>query len=338
MKPKIENKICAVTVTYGNRWKYLEQVLRRLLSFRQTGNVVVVNNGSEYDVEEALKLLGDSRILLVNHAENEGSAGGYYSGIAAAYEQTTNEFIWLLDDDNLPDEDAAEELFKAWDSLKAQPLSTALYCQRVDRTLDREFIQGKDPFKNFLIPNGILGVSYLAGIERRWEKHFSRKRENPLPKDYIKVPYVPYGGVFAHREMIGLIGYPDRQFYLYVDDEEYTYRITQRGGTIWMVSTAKIKDIDLADGRVAYQPKKGNSPLLDLWSFRMYYRVRNSIYFHNKISTTNPIAFAANKSLFIAKLWWTSVKSGKGNEFRKVKEAIQDGIEGRLGKADSNKF
>lgn len=338
MKPKIENKICAVTVTYGNRWKYLEQVVRRLLSFGQMGNVVVVNNGSEYNIEEALKQIGDNRILLVNHAANEGSAGGYYSGIATAYEQIANNFIWLLDDDNLPDEDAAEELFKAWDRLEAQPQTTALYCQRVDRALDREFIQGKDPFEYFLIPNGILGVSYLAGIKRKWRKLLGKKAANSLSQNYIKVPYVPYGGFFAHRDMIGLIGYPDRRFYLYVDDEEYTYRITQRGGTIWMVVNAKIKDIDIADDRVAYQPKKGSSPILDLWSFRMYYRVRNSVYFHSKISNTNPLAFAANKNVFEMKLWWLSIKSGKRREFSKFKEAVKDGIDGRLGKAEISKF
>jgi glycosyltransferase involved in cell wall biosynthesis len=302
------------------------------------GNVVVVNNGSDYSVTGALEQINDDRIILVNHATNEGSAGGYYSGIATAYEQTDNDFIWLLDDDNLPEERAADELFNAWNILGAQPQTTALYSQRLDRALDQEFIRGKDPFKFFLIPNGILGVSYLAGLEQKLKKIFARKQISPTSRGLIKVPYVPYGGFFAHREMIGLIGYPDKRFYLYVDDEEYTYRVTRHQGTIWMVADAKIKDIDITDGRATYQPKKGNSPILDLWSFRMYYRVRNSVYFHNNISTTNSLTFALNRLLFTGKLWWLSIKSGKEREFSKFREAVNDGLAGRLGKADASKF
>lgn len=336
MKPKIENKICAVTVTYGNRLNYLEQVLKRLLSFGQIGNVVVVNNGSSYNVEEALIRLEDNRILLVNFQENEGSAGGYYAGILKAHTETETDFIWLLDDDNLPDLTAADELLKAWKDLGADAAKLALYSQRVDRALDQEFIKGKDPFKALLVPNAILGVSYWEGLKNK----FRGKNGNELPqsRNYIKVPYVPYGGFFAHRDMISLIGYPNRDFYLYVDDEDFTYRVTQTGGSIYMVPSARVKDIDITDGRVAYQAQKGSSPLLDLWSFRMYYRVRNSVYFHNKVSLSNPLLFALNKALFLFKLRRLSLNSGKQLEYKKFKQALEDGLKGRLGKADPVKF
>ena len=337
MKPKIENKICAVTVTYGNRWNYLSQVVCRLLEFNLIGHVVVVNNGAAYDVAAALDKLQDNRIMVVNHAENEGSAGGYYAGIALAHQQTNDDFIWLLDDDNLPAVNALNELLNAWEALAAAPTTTALYSMRSDRALDVQFARGKNPYDCFLIPNAILGVAYTAAITRKLKQLLGSKKVS-TPSVYVKTPYVPYGGFFVHRAIVDVIGYPNKDFYLYVDDEEYTYRVSQRGANIYMVTTSTISDIDTADGRVSYKPVKWASPMLDLWSFRMYYRVRNSVYFHNQISLTNRFEFNINKNIFLLKQLFLAVVSGKFHAYKKLKAAIADGINGRLGKANPSKF
>ena len=36
--PSFEYKICVLTVTYGDRWQFLEQVLTRVMSFKPFSN------------------------------------------------------------------------------------------------------------------------------------------------------------------------------------------------------------------------------------------------------------------------------------------------------------
>jgi len=342
--PKIENKTCAITVTYGNRWGLVSQVIERLRSLKFISHIVVVNNGSTYNVKEKIDEIGDNRVVLIDHAENLGSAGGYHDGIAYAHQHLDDDFVWLLDDDNLPDSDALNVLLNTWVDLDAKGDTTALFSLRTDREVDSKFAQGADPYKYYLIPDDFLGFSFLKiGRNKlaKIAKKFKRSEDSSNPKTIapkIKMPYVPYGGFFLHRQMIDKIGYPDERFYLYVDDEEYTYRVTQSGGTIWLIPASKISDIDTADVRADYKPSPFSSNYLDLWSFRMYYRVRNSIYFHHKTSLKNALVFNINKVLFIGKLKVLSVLSSKQKEYKNFLVAVNDGLNGNLGKANPEKF
>jgi GT2 family glycosyltransferase len=341
--PKIENKTCAITVTYGNRWHLVSQVISRLLSFDSISNIVVVNNGSGYNVKEKLDELNDDRIILIDCAENLGSAGGYNKGIACAHQNTNADFFWLLDDDNLPHEDALIVLLSTWNEINAPNDKLALLSLRTDRELDLKFAHGADPYKYYLVPNDFLGFSLLRiGRNKIWKIIKKLKGDKAYDStkvlDKVKMPYVPYGGFFFHRQMADNIGYPDEHFYLYVDDEEYTYRVTENGGTIWLIPESKISDIDTTDVRVEYKPNPSSSKYLDLWNFRMYYRVRNSVYFHKKTTLKNPIIFNINKMLFMRKLKALSISSSKQNEYQEFEAAVNDGLQGKLGKATWKNF
>ena len=54
----IKYKVCVLTVTYGNRWRFLQQVLRRVLGFAEVVQVVVINNDSDYSVLKEASALG----------------------------------------------------------------------------------------------------------------------------------------------------------------------------------------------------------------------------------------------------------------------------------------
>ena len=151
------------------------------------------------------------------------------------------------------------------------------------------------------------------------------------------MPYVPYGGLLMHKSLVADIGYPDERFYLYVDDSEYSYRITQNGGTIWLIPECKVVDIDKSQG-INYKKRLFHSQLLDQWNFRNYYHLRNRIYFYSRVAVKNNFVFKLNKALYLAFLQIVSVLSGKTTEYRKLVNAVDDGLKGNLGKANPNKF
>ncbi|WP_184544767.1 glycosyltransferase [Mucilaginibacter sp. FT3.2] len=333
----IKYKVCVLTVTYANRWQFLEQVLNRLLSLAQVTQVVVVNNASVYSVDTKVAGLNNNRVTVLNNTENIGSAGGYKQAIEYAYLQTDADMVWLLDDDNLPDEHALATLLTRWDEIAGANNKKALYCLREDRLPHVKIARGESPERYYLVPDNFMGFSVFNILKNRGYKKNDRFGKDVPYKDKAVMPYVPYGGLLMHRSLIEVIGYPDEQFFVYVDDSEYTYRITQSGATIWLIPACKVIDVDTSQG-INYQAKPFHSHLLDLWSFRTYYSVRNRMYFYAKVAGSSAFVFGLNKSLYLFYLWVVSILSGKRGEYSKLVSAVNDGLRGKLGKATPEKF
>ena len=101
----MEAKICVVTVTYGNRFHLLKQVVDAGLK-EGVCKVIVVDNNSETESREKLKEyereLGNQKIEVLYLDSNYGSAGGFKKRLEEEYSDPECEFIWLLDDDNIP--------------------------------------------------------------------------------------------------------------------------------------------------------------------------------------------------------------------------------------------
>ncbi|WP_419788684.1 family 2 glycosyl transferase [Mucilaginibacter sp. SP1R1] len=245
--------------------------------------------------------------------------------------------IWLLDDDNLPDENALTCLLDKWSKVAGIDNKKALYCLREDRLPHVKVARGENPDRYYLVPDNFMGFSVFNILKNQLYKLGDKFKKTAAYKDKAMMPYVPYGGLLMHRTLIAAIGYPDERFYLYADDSEYTYRITQWGATIWLIPSCKVTDIDRSQG-LTYQAKPFHSHLLDQWSFRTYYAVRNRMYFYSKVAIRSASVFKLNKRLYLAYLWLISICSSKQNEYHKLVSAVNDGLNNRLGKADQEKF
>lgn len=334
---KIKYKVCVLTVTYANRWQFLEQVLKRALSFEAVTQVIVVNNASLYNVSSHVAGLGDSRVTVLNNEENVGSAGGYKQAIDHAMVQTDADLMWLLDDDNLPDEAALPCLLDNWDRIDAPNDKKALYCLREDRLPHVKIARGENPRRYYLVPDNFMGFSLFNVLKNQWYKLNDIFKRPAAYLDKVTMPYVPYGGLLMHRLMVAAIGVPDERLFVYVDDSEYTYRITRHGGRIWLIPACKIIDIDKSQG-LTYQKKAFHSHLLDQWGFRTYYAVRNRMYFYSRVAVKSPFMFKINKKLYLTYLLFLSLLSSKQKEYNKLLSAVEDGLHEKLGKVNQEKF
>jgi GT2 family glycosyltransferase len=333
----IKYNVTVVTVTYGDRWQLLSQVVKKLLSFDIVHQIIVVNNASLYNVKNNINQLNNNRLTIIDFAENLGSAGGYKAGIASAYKTPGTDFIWLLDDDNLPDDDALDLLIQAWDKMGAVNNQTALFCLRPERPLDIKFARGENPYRYYLVPDNFLGFTFLRMGYYKWLKIKDLFVTNKTFKKQVKVPYVSYGGFFFNKAMVDKIGYPDERFFLYVDDAEYTYRVTETGGTIWLIPASRITDIDVTAGYAA-KNKIFSSVILDHWSFRTYYQIRNGVYFYKRASVKRLLIYNINKFFYMLKIKLLSIIGSKQNEYKKFAAAVNNGLKGNLGKVDPDHF
>ena len=111
--------IVLITVTYGNRSNYFKKVIESSLD-EGVDQIVIVDNGSiaESRIELYELCKKDERVHLLRNDENTGSSGGFYTGIEYVMNNFNSVFVWLLDDDNVPQKNALKILTYNWSKLK----------------------------------------------------------------------------------------------------------------------------------------------------------------------------------------------------------------------------
>ena len=225
------NNITAITLTYGKRWNMLHRVVEQLMRMPAIAYVVVVDNGCSYDIAQKIKEFeADNKLILLKLGKNTGSANGYKAGLECFLKQTETPFAWLLDDDNLPDNDAADLLLEVWGELQnASDFDisgkTALLSKRDDRKLMLRIARGENP--DFCL--GSKNAWWGYDMQNALKKRLAKKKKLGLLMPKVKVPYAYYSGLLLHRNLLGSIGLPDARFFLYSDDYEFSYRITKSG-------------------------------------------------------------------------------------------------------------
>ncbi|MEF3281013.1 MAG: glycosyltransferase [Elusimicrobiota bacterium] len=216
----------AVTVTYGNRFHLVKQVIDGALR-EGLSKVIVVDNNSAPQSREQLKAyeqeLGSDKIKVLYLVDNYGSAGGFKRGLEEAYNDPECEFIWLLDDDNVPQENSLKNLAKTLECFNNDKVVLVSYRKILD-PLSKQILD-----KNSLYQNVSTG-EFLGQDKTFLEKMISKFSQKDNDKKEINFPvarrrHASYGGLFINKKIIEKIGYPNEAFYLYADDTEYSQRM-----------------------------------------------------------------------------------------------------------------
>lgn len=195
------DKIIATIVTF-NRKKDLEKCLCALS--KQTYkdfDVLVVNNGSTDGTKEYLESLGES-IITINQ-ENLGGAGGFYTGMKYMYDHGYD-WLWMMDDDGLPDEKQLEELYK--------------YGEKGNMVLNAIVINKDDHSR--------LAFSIMNPVDI-------------CKKQLTDSLFHPFNGTFIHRSVIDKIGFIKKEMFIWGDEQEYLRRIKSNGIIPQTVTSAK---------------------------------------------------------------------------------------------------
>jgi len=184
-------KVIAVVVSY-NRQQLLSECIKALRQqTRKPDAILVVNNGSTDNTEAWLRQQED--VFHVTQS-NVGSGGGFNSGIEWAFKKGYS-WIWCMDDDGYPREDALEHL-----------LNTNI----PDQSLLNCAVINKDDQDSFVWKTG----------------NFSRISE--VDTDLIEGIGHPFNGTLIHRSIVEKVGLPKASLFLWGDETEYYYRIVKQ--------------------------------------------------------------------------------------------------------------
>ena len=328
-------KVCGVIVTYGDRFHLLSQVIDGLRK-EMIDEIIVVDNGSSNAAQQKLndyKLNRCPGLIIHRFEQNNGTAKAFKTGIEQAI-KTYCGFIWLMDDDTLPEVGSLAHLKKTWESLykNQNEKSLALCSYRNDRPNFVKAAANNDANAVLPLKNNFAGFHLKS--------FFSKIRERILPtrqnsanqaKELVKINAASYGGLFFHKDLIGRIGLPDESYYLYVDDFDFSLRIKNNGGEILLVTKSILHDLENS----FYLPSKKkvlyHSAFDSAKDSSAYYAIRNTIYFSKTYLLSNKGMYLMNRTFFLIFITTLGFLRGKFHRLRVIKSAIRNGESGKLG-------
>lgn len=337
-KKNARPRIFAVTVTYGNRWHLLEQLLHSLiLQTHPVARTIIVSNGSDYDLQGRCgRFKNKLSLQIIGLSQNLGSAGGFKIGLTHAMEHDAD-LIWLLDDDNRPQADALEKSIIASDLVGPNP-DYVFSSFRPSRAKHRAALfYGRS--MNLCPVNSFLCFSLMTFLANRLRPfHDAARPTSPAISPISRIEHGIYGGLLISRDWIKRIGYPDERYYLYFDDTEYTTRITKAGGTLYLVADSIVHDSEdqwhhEASGKIAGLFLPGS----DLTRF--FYSIRNAVFYERQYIISNYFLYLINA---IAHLLILSIQGAlKARSPRRfvlglkvIFSAIKHGWTGKMGRAE----
>ena len=209
----MKNKIVAVVVTY-NRKELLNQCIENLLKQEKCScDVIVVDNASTDGTQEMIINQYDvPEVIYINTGANLGGAGGFQFGVKKAV-FLGYEYVWIMDDDTLPEENALYELFEVDKELEGKWgfLSSVAYW--TDGNICRMNIQKKTIFRH-------IG-------KREYNSRFS------------SIKMCSFVSLLVKSSVVQEIGLPIGEYFIWTDDYEYTGRISSKY-PCYMVSESKV--------------------------------------------------------------------------------------------------
>lgn len=320
----ILKSVCAVLVTY-NRIECLKKVIKGLeQQTHPISRIFVFNNAStdetlEYLLDNHFKQVVDSSELgkldeqdtkiVFNSKENLGGSGGFAKAIGYA-ENFNYDYIWIMDDDVLPESNCLELLLKTM-----RETGTQVALPSRNDANHQDFICEKMDFSNFL-----KYCPYSQKIAIQY----------PLKDDYYFVGDMPFEGPLVETKLASKVGVPNAGFFLEYDDSDYAQRLLKYSKIVYV--THAILHRQLA--------KKGQQRKLkrDRYTWRTYYTLRNNIIFERKYGENWLVRNVSPRLLLIHKTVKSILDGYAKNNLPLLFKAYSDGIHGRMGKRVSPNY
>ncbi len=275
-------KILAVVVTYNRKellCECLEALLHQECSFL---DILIVDNASTDGTHEYIeKYLKDKRVIYENTGSNIGGAGGFNYGMKLGV-KLGYDYVWLMDDDTIVKKDSLTKLLEADYELKG----------------NYGFLSSK--------------ALWIDGNICRMNRQKIKRNDSKYPKIY----FASFVSFFIKTSVIKEVGLPIKEFFIWADDLEYSYRV-QKQYDCYLIN----------DSEVVHKTSNniGSNIVLDDERIDRYkYAFRNEAYVAHKKGFFASLYQIAKNCYKILRVLFLSKKY----KFKKIKLIIHNTIEG----------
>ena len=192
-----ELRIAAAVVTY-NRKELLAECVGALLEQTYPVDILIIDNASTDGTRQELEeLICQGKVQYINTGANLGGAGGFHVAVKEAVSRKYD-YIWLMDDDTIPEKDALSALVQALKDTKG----------------NFGFLSSKAVWKD-------------GNVCRMNEQKFLDS-EVINGKKFTICRQATFVSLFLPSRVVLQIGLPIKEFFIWGDDVEYTRRISEK--------------------------------------------------------------------------------------------------------------
>lgn len=291
----------SVIVTF-NRKDLLKKAINSVLTQTYAPTyVIVVDNHSTDGTDELMTTFASRKeIVYVRTSENVGGSMGFYLGLKRAYDLGTD-WVSLSDDDAIFETHYFEKLLVA---SKQKP--------------EVKCFTGTVRFPNETIQD----------VHRKKLLNTATLREKPIDQSrYAKnfwLDIFTFVGVLLAHDLIKTIGFPEKNYFIWNDDTEYSLRVAKQT-RILNISDATVYHYNNVNVGQRFSP-----------TWKEYYGIRNRLQMEKKHSSNRAWLIPSNCAFILRRLCGMILKKDHWKYskylFNQLKDGYRDGIKGVTGK------
>ena len=318
-----------VSVTYAGRHISCIRSLRLAL-LAGSESVVLVCNGVTEEAAQALRteaeMRGDS-LTLVWLDRNVGTEKAFALGVKHAL-QLEPDFVWMLDDDNLPHPDCLEIALSLQIGQRTveDPVGPVVSCLRNSDEQHVAIADGASPHSVFLQGGEFFGFDILSRIAG------ARSIKSLTTNEAAELPQAPYGGLLLPVQIAREVEVRGDDLILYFDDVSMTRALRARGVRIVLsvrsiIDDANTKWVESSNNRYLEGMIRSRNVI------RAYYSFRNCLVIdlaHAK-KTKRRLRFVLNFAIYSSWVVVASFKMKQPGFLRVYGAACRDAVFGRMG-------
>lgn len=258
--------IGVVIVTY-NRKEMLEQTLKQFsMQTKKPAYIIVVNNASSDETEHYLTIWEeeneDYRKIVLNLKDNIGGSGGFYEGLKYSL-KCDADWVWVSDDDAIPEINAIEESYNYLESQKENLNQISAICGQV-------------------INYGKIDINH----RKNYFAKGIRILELPIPEEeYEKKEFelnaFSYVGTIISREKLKQVGLTLKDYFIWWDDTEHSLRLSKVGKIICVPAIQIHHDVGSEGIEVNWKTYYGFRNMTDM--YRRHMPMPCFVYFSLKV-------------------------------------------------------
>jgi GT2 family glycosyltransferase len=333
-----QDSVCAIVVNYNRKELLLECLESLKNQSRPLNSIYIIDNAStdgtgelllekEYITELTDKTDEDwittSKIKnsvdqdyidlrYVRMGENTGGAGGFHEGVKRAYHDGYD-WLWLMDDDAEPPEDALEKLAEYLDEENVSALAGVV------RSPDNEYYPLHRKFFDF---NNFSSYLIVKTVEPELISN----------NKVIEIDDSSFVGILINRKAISKIGFPKKELFVFHDDSEYSIRL-RSVGRILLITDSYIYHKDQSGSKQIKKQFLGHTfdgvKYENFWI--RYFAIRNNIWLLKQYRRPLPYFWFILVASWVA--WMFNIVLFKDNILKRmqmVNAAYYNGLKGNF--------
>ncbi|UAW96856.1 glycosyltransferase family 2 protein [Halopseudomonas nanhaiensis] len=222
------SKVFAVVLTY-NRKELLKRCLDAIYAqTRPCDGVIVIDNASTDGTEDMLRQEHSPFLKVYALSKNIGASGGFNAGFRIAYKNGAD-FVWMMDDDVIPEPDALLRLEEA------------------DALLQREEID-----RAFLVSTAFTETGLITNtpdVDDRANSIGYPAWPQLVQHGLLPVRRATFVSILVPRQTLQEHGLPLASMFIWGEDTEYTLRVTRQVPG-FMVGASRVQHLRQESGSI----------------------------------------------------------------------------------------